>query len=71
MHSNKQQLFKNPIVVSVHNNYMSALKEANSLYPKYKIIGNIKESTTGYGYVVYTYDQSFKKIVKYDLSHMY
>lgn len=61
---------RTPIVISVHSDYKCAYDALQRLWPTFRITGNIKESSTGYGFVLFTYEQEFKKLVKYDLSYM-
>jgi hypothetical protein len=60
-----------PIVLSVHSDYHTAWF-ANLGYHRSGITDSqVKESSSGFGFVVYTRNPKVADLVKYDLSHMF
>ena len=57
-------------VLSVHSSLGSAIMAKLSYKERNGILCEIKESSNGYGFVVYSYHPKAKKHLKYDLSHM-
>jgi hypothetical protein len=59
------------VVVSVHSHFDTAWMAKQSYWERNQMRCDIKESSSGYGFVVYSFSPRAKKLVKYDLSHMF
>lgn len=58
-------------VISVHSHIDLAAMAKVAYGDRYDLRCEIKESNSGFGFVVYSFSPKAKKLIKYDLSHMF
>jgi hypothetical protein len=63
-------MLEKPTVLAVANRLEVAIQAYEACRNIYRIVPYIKESSNGYGFIVYTYEPNIEGI-KYDLSHLF